>query len=86
MPSDPCYDDGPLDCYENGGADIVAVGDSWFHYPGSNLPESLNGALSRSFVITAYGESGAEEGGQEEGRIAAFLEERAVPPDAGGHG
>jgi hypothetical protein len=30
----PYYDDGLLDEYENGGADIVALGDSWFHYPG----------------------------------------------------
>jgi hypothetical protein len=59
MPSHPYYDDGQLDYYENGGADIVAVGDSWFHYPGSNLLDSLNRALSRSFVIAAYGESGA---------------------------
>jgi hypothetical protein len=59
MPSHPYYDDGQLDYYEGGGADIVALGDSWFHYPGSNLLESLNRALSRSFVIAAYGESGA---------------------------
>jgi hypothetical protein len=59
MPSHPYYDDGQLDHYENGGADIVALGDSWFHYPGSNLLESLNRALSRTFVIAAYGESGA---------------------------
>ena len=59
MASHPYYDDGLLDEYENGGADIVALGDSWFHYPGSNLLEALNRALSRSFVIAAYGENGA---------------------------
>ena len=59
MASHPYYDDGLLDEYEGGGADIVALGDSWFHYPGSNLLEALNRALSRSFVIAAYGENGA---------------------------
>ncbi len=59
MASHPYYDDGLLDEYEGGGADIVALGDSWFHYPGANLLEALNRALSRSFVIAAYGESGA---------------------------
>jgi hypothetical protein len=59
MASHPYYDDGQLDHYEGGGADIVALGDSWFHYPGSNILESLNRALSRAFVIAVYGESGA---------------------------
>lgn len=58
MASHPYTDDAQLDEHE-GGADIVALGDSWFHYPGSNLLDSLNRALERAFVIIAYGESGA---------------------------
>jgi hypothetical protein len=58
MASYPYTDDGQLDYYE-GGADIIALGDSWFHYPARNLLESLNRALNRSFVIMTYGESGA---------------------------
>jgi hypothetical protein len=58
MASYPYTDDGQLDYYE-GGADIIALGDSWFHYPGRNILEALNRALQRSFVIMAYGESGA---------------------------
>jgi hypothetical protein len=58
MASHPYTDDGQLDYYE-GGADIVALGDSWFHYPGRNILEALNLALNRSFVIMTYGESGA---------------------------
>ncbi|HSD41902.1 MAG TPA: hypothetical protein VLD36_08540 [Burkholderiales bacterium] len=58
MPSHPYTDDGQLN-YLEGGADIMALGDSWFHYPGRNILEALNLALDRSFVIMAYGESGA---------------------------
>jgi hypothetical protein len=58
MASYPYNDDGQLD-YHEGGADIIALGDSWFHYPGRNILESLNDALQRAFVIMAYGESGA---------------------------
>jgi hypothetical protein len=57
--SHPYTDDAQLDEHE-GGADIVALGDSWFHYPGSNILASLNDALDRGFVIMAYGESGAD--------------------------
>jgi hypothetical protein len=59
MASHPYTDDAQLDEHE-GGADIIALGDSWFHYPGSNILASLNDALQRNFVIMAYGEIGAD--------------------------
>lgn len=40
------------------GIDVLALGDSWFHYPFNNLITPLHGALERP-VIFALGESGA---------------------------
>jgi hypothetical protein len=42
----------------NRGLDVLAIGDSWFHYPFNNLITPLHSAL-RQPVIFALGESGA---------------------------
>jgi hypothetical protein len=74
MASHPYADDAQLDEHE-GGADLIALGDSWFHYPGSNILASLNRALARAFVIMAYGESGAD--------VVDYLTSRHLPFWAG---
>jgi hypothetical protein len=48
------------------GADIVAIGDSWFHFPKNNLLEAIDRALGRRVTIQAYGDNGL--------RIVDYLE------------